>query len=112
MKLKAWLLTGVILFGLTNVLAQAQTAMRVRGAITGFDGYVLAVKTREGNDLKVNIADDISVSSLVALQISDIKQGSFIGVTAVKKGSDGVLYAREVHVFPEASRGAGEGHRD
>ena len=111
-KLKVWLLACVILFSLISAFAQAQTMLRVRGAITGFDGRVLAVKTREGNDMKVNIADNIAVSSLFALQMSDIKQGSFVGVTAVRKGTEGVLYAREVHIFPEASRGAGEGHRD
>lgn len=87
-----------------NTVAQAQTIMRVRGAITGFDGHVLAVKTREGTDLKVNISGDISVNSLAALKASDVNQGSFAGVTAVKKDSGGKLYAREVHVFPGAPR--------
>lgn len=110
--LKAGLLTGLVLFGLIHAPAQAETVMRVRGAITSFDGRVLAVKTREGNDLKVKVADDVGVSSLKSLQLSDIKQGSFVGATAVKKGPEGVLYAREVHVFPEEARGAGEGHRE
>ncbi len=52
--IKALLLVGMILFGLGNALAQP-AGMRVRGAITGFDGHELQVKTREGKDLKVTI---------------------------------------------------------
>jgi len=111
-KLKAGLLAGTIVFGLMSALALAQTSVRVRGAITGFDGHVLAVKTREGKDLKVSIIDDTAVSSVFSLQMSDIKQGSFVGVTAIKKAPTGRLYALEVHIFPETSRGMGEGHRD
>ena len=111
-RLVGWLLAGVVLFGLMSALAQAQTVMRVRGTITAFDGHVLTVKTRDGKDLKVNIPENTSISSLIELQMDDIKQGSFVGVTAIKRGSEGAQYALEVHVFPEASRGSGEGHRD
>jgi hypothetical protein len=93
-----------------SAMAQAQTNVRVRGTITSFKGHILEVKTRDGKDLKVNVGDDTIVNSLVELQIGDIKQGGFVGVTAVKKYPDGVQYALEVHVFPETSRGTGEGH--
>lgn len=113
-QLKAGLLAGAVVLGLMSALAlaQASMSMRVRGAITGFDGQVLAVKTREGNDLKVSVTDATAINSLFALPMSDIKQGRFVGVTAIKKGPAGRLYALEVHVFPETSRGMGEGHRD
>lgn len=111
-RIKAWLLAGAVLLGLMSAMAQGQTNGRVRGTITGFDGHVLEVKTREGNDLNVNVADNTVVSSLVELQMGDIRQGGFVGVTAVKKGQEGAQYALEVHVFPETSRGAGEGHYD
>jgi hypothetical protein len=111
-RIKAWLLAGAVLLGLISAMAQAQTNVRVRGTITGFDGHVLEVKTREGNDLNVYVTDNSVVSSLVELKMGDIKQGGFVGVTAVKKGYEGSLYALEVHVFPEASRGTGEGHYD
>ena len=39
-----------------------------------------------------------------------IQSGTFVGTTAVP-GADGSLSAVEVHVFPEAARGRGEGHR-
>lgn len=75
-KLRIWLLTGTVLFGLMSVVAQAQSVMRVRGTIIGFDGHVLAVKTRDGKNLKVNISENTSVSSLIELQMDDIKRDS------------------------------------
>ncbi len=110
--LKTCLLTGAILFGLMSAIAQAQTNVRVRGIITSFNGRMLEVKTRDGNDLKINVSENTAVSSLAELQIGDIKQGEFVGVTAAKKDQDGAQYALEVHIFPETSRGTGEGHYD
>lgn len=110
--LKTCLLAGAISLGLMSAMAQAQNNVRVRGTITGFAGHSLTVKTRDGNNLKVKVGDDTIVSNLVELQIGDIKPGKFVGVTASRKESDGTQYALEVHVFPEASRGAGEGHYD
>ena len=109
---RLWLLSGLIFLGLMSVVAQAQTTIRVRGTITGFDGHVLEMRARDGNSLNVNVSGATTVSSLVELQVDDIKQGGFVGVTAIKKGPEGALYAMEVHVFPEASRGTGEGHYD
>jgi len=109
-KIKALLLASTVLFGLANALAQSQPAARIRGAVTGFDGHELQVKTREGKDLKVNVADDTRISVLTALRMSDIKQGSFVGVTAVRHGPGTPLQAREVHLFAPAQRGTGEGH--
>ncbi len=109
---RVWLLAGATFLGLMSAVAQAQTTIRVRGTITGFDGHILVVKARDGNYLNMNIADSTTVSSLVELRVGDIKQGGFVGVTAVRNGADGALYAMEVHVFPEVSRGAGEGHYD
>lgn len=111
-KGKALLLAATILFGLTNALAQTQPTVRIRGAVTGFDGQELQVKSREGKQLKVNITDNTKINVLSPLKMSDIKQGSFVGVTAIQHGPGTPLQAREVHVFPEAQRGTGEGHYD
>ncbi|HMH18963.1 MAG TPA: hypothetical protein VK572_12540, partial [Burkholderiales bacterium] len=43
-------------FALASVVASAQTPMRIRGTITSLDGDVLSVKTRDGKDLKINLA--------------------------------------------------------
>ena len=47
---------------------------------------------------------------IVKISLADIKVGSFIGATTVP-GPDGSQNAVEVHVFPEAMRGTGEGSR-
>lgn len=111
-KFKVWMMAGVAVFGLMSTLALAQPPVKVRGTITGFDGHVLKINTRDGNNVQVNISDNTGISSMFALQVSEIKQGSFVGVTAIKKDPAGGLYALEVHVFPENLRGMGEGHRD
>lgn len=109
-KVNVLVFVCTILFGLTNAQAQPQPSMRIRGTVTGFDGHELQVNTREGKELKVSITDDTKVNVLSALKMSDIKEGSFVGVTAIQHGPGTPLQAREVHVFPEALRGTGEGH--
>lgn len=108
---KTLLLMVAVLFGM-NALAQSQPSMRIRGAVTGFDGHELQVKTRGGTALKMSVSGDTRISILSPVRLSDIKQGSFVGVTAVRQGSGTALLAREVHLFPEELRGTGEGHRD
>jgi hypothetical protein len=102
----------IILCGLVSEVALAQTALKIRGTITRYDAPVMTVKTREGKDLKINVASETSISSLASMQLSDVKPGSFVGVTAIKKGPENTQQALEVHVFPEAARGTGEGHRE
>ena len=111
-KVNALVFVCAILFGLVNAQAQSQPSRRVRGAITGFNGYELQVKTREGNDLQVGITSDTKIKVLVPRKMSDIKQGSFVGVTAIQHGPGTPLQAREVHLFAPAQRGTGEGHYD
>lgn len=111
-NVNALLLLGAILFGMGNAQAQSQPSMRVRGAISGFDGHELQVITREGKDLKISISASTKINVLHPLKMSDIKQGSFVGVTAIQNGPGTPLQAREVHLFAEAQRGTGEGHYD
>ena len=42
--------------------------------------------------------------------MADIKEGTFLGSAAMPQ-PDGTQKALEVHIFPEAMRGTGEGHR-
>ncbi len=89
----AVLLTGIVFIAST---AQAQTAVRVRGTITGIDGKVLLVKTRDGRDLKLELADNLTVAVAKALRFEDIRQGDYVGATT-RAGADGVHVALEVH---------------
>jgi hypothetical protein len=97
----------------TSVVALAQQApvpTRVRGTIESIDGNVIAVKSRSGEDYKLHMTDNMAVVDIVKASLSDIKVGSFIGATTVP-GPDGAPKAVEVHIFPEAMRGTGEGSR-
>lgn len=89
---------------------QPPTPSRVRGTIESVEGDTLAVKSRSGEDVKLHMTGDILIVGITKIGLSDIKVGSFIGTTTVP-GPDGMPTAVEVHVFPEAMRGTGEGSR-
>jgi hypothetical protein len=89
--------------------AQESPPVRVRGTIERIDGSIYVVKARDGTEVKLTVADKPSIATLVKASLSDIKQNSFVGVTAMPQ-PDGSLSAVEVHIFPEAMRGTGEGH--
>ena len=84
--------------------------VRIRGAIEAVDGSVLSIKTREGTDVKVKMTDNVAVFAVVKTELSEIKEGSYIGVTALPE-PDGTQKAVAVHIFPENQRGAAEGFR-
>jgi Domain of unknown function (DUF5666) len=106
-------LAGIALGALTIIVpgdaAQAQDTVRVRGTIASIDGATYVIKARDGAELKVELADKAQVAAVVKASLTDIKQGLFVGVTAMPQ-ADGSLSALEVHIFPEAMRGTGEGH--
>lgn len=91
-------------------LAQQAPTVRIRGTIEAVDGNVLSIKSREGTDVKVKMTDNVAVFAVVKTDLSEIKQGSYIGVSAMPQ-PDGVQKAFAVHIFPENQRGAAEGFR-
>jgi hypothetical protein len=88
----------------------AQQPARVRGTIEKVDGNTLMVKSREGETVTVKLKDNAVIAGVEKAALADIKQNSFVGITAMPQ-PDGTQKAIEVHIFPEARRGAGEGHR-
>src|SRR5450432_2700094 len=90
--------------------ASAQDVTRIRGTIEKVDGNTIQLKSREGATLNVKLKEGATVTGVSKAALSDIKQNSFIGITAMPQ-PDGTQKAIEVHIFPEARRGAGEGHR-
>jgi hypothetical protein len=94
----------------TMALAQAPDVVRVRGTIESVDGSMLNVKSRDGATLKVKAADNAVVLAVIKASIADVKPGGFVGITAMPQ-PDGTQKAVEIHIFPEAMRGTGEGHR-
>ncbi len=106
-------LAAVAMVAASTIYAIAQqppTPSRVRGTIEAVDGDTLAVKSRAGEDVKLHMTGDIRIVGITKIALTDIKVGSFIGTTTVP-GPDGANNAVEVHVFPEAMRGTGEGSR-
>jgi len=106
------LLTALAAFAVAGSVALAQQAptVRIRGTIDAVDGATLSVKTREGSDVKVTMTDNVAVFAVVKTELSQIKEGSYIGVTAMPE-PDGTQKAIAVHIFPESQRGAAEGFR-
>ena len=90
--------------------AAAQDTVRVRGAIERVEGDLYVVKTRAGAEVKVKLPDNVMVVALTKASLADIKQGSYVGVAGMPQ-PDGSQKALEVHIFPEAMRGTGDGHR-
>ena len=94
----------------SSALAQQTPTVRIRGTIESVDGNTLGIKTREGSDVKVRMTDNVAVFAVVKTSLSEIKDGSYIGVTGLPE-PDGTQKAIAVHIFPENQRGAAEGFR-
>ena len=93
------------------VPASAQETVRIRGTIESVEGPVYVVKNRDGAEVKLSLADNPKVIATVPAVMADIKPGLFIGSAGMMQ-QDGTQKATEVHIFPEAMRGTGEGHYD
>ena len=86
-----------------------QPPVRVRGEIVKVEGNKLFVKARDGAELVVNTPDSVGVSGVVKIPLSDVKAGSYIGISAMPE-ADGSQNALHIHIFPEAMRGVAAGH--
>jgi hypothetical protein len=101
---------GAVALVFAASIAAAQTPpLRIRGTIENVDGQNLAVKARDGSMMKVKLADSPRVLTLNKMTLADVKQGTFVGITAMPL-PDGSQKAVEIHIFPEPMRGTGEGH--
>lgn len=95
---------------LSSSVAFGQPApTRIRGTIEAVDATTVTVVTEEGETVRLTLTDTTGINGLEEKSAADIGDNTFIGTTAVK-GNDGRWKATEVHIFPEAMRGAGEGH--
>jgi hypothetical protein len=109
--MRKMILSAAFVVAATAALAQAPADMvRVRGTVQSVDGSTLTVKSRDGADLKIKLADNPVIRTVTAKTVADVKQGLFVGITAMPQ-PDGTQKAVEIHIFPEAARGTGEGHR-
>jgi len=88
--------------------APAGTPIHVRGTIEKFDGKVLAVKSREGQQAAITLADKLTLKTVKGFRLSRIKQGDYVGISSITDAS-GKMQAQEIVVLPEAMRGVAEG---
>jgi hypothetical protein len=102
----ALMLAPVSVFAQTAPTAVARATIESVSA----DGASLSVKTRSGEQETVRLDQKTRFLLVVPASLANVKQGAFIGVAAVPGDGDS-LKAVEVHIFPEAMRGTGEGFR-
>ncbi len=106
-------LAAALVLGVTPAaLAQNAQVASSRATIQTIsaDGSALNVQTRAGEDQTVHLNPKTRFILVVPAALTDVKPGSFIGVAALP-GEGSELKAMEVHIFPEAMRGTGEGFR-
>jgi Domain of unknown function (DUF5666) len=106
-------LAAALLLALAPALAQNTSQVaRVRATIetVSADGASLTVRTRAGETGMVRLTPKTLLVLVVPAALADVKPGAFVGVAALP-GENGELKAIEVHIFPEAMRGTGEGFR-
>jgi hypothetical protein len=108
--LRAIAIPGIMLL-LSALSVSAQDMVRVRGTVERIEGPVFVVKTRDGSEVKLTVTDNPLFVAIVPAKMSDIKPGMFVGSAGMMQ-EDGTQKAMEVHIFPEAMRGTGEGHYD
>jgi hypothetical protein len=88
----------------TAVWAQGAPPVRVRGEITKVEGTRLSVKTRDGQNVTVKLAEPPRIAAMVKASLADIKEGSFIGVSAMPQ-PDGSQKAYAIHIFLDSQKG-------
>ena len=84
-------------------------ATRFAGTVQAVNNGEYTVRVSDGSTLAFRLAADAGVMIRKPAALADLNAGGFVGCTAVK-GTGEALRATECHIFPEAMRGAGEGH--
>src|SRR2546422_2655032 len=91
---------ALLALSLIAAAAFAQPNVRVRGAISAFDGKALAVKDADGKSFDILLVDKTEIVFAQPIGLAEIQAGDFLGVTSTKRG-DGTLTAYEVRRFPK-----------
>ena len=100
----------VVAMAASPASAQDAAPKRLRGTIESVDGATLKIKPATGDDVTLRLTEGAKVVAAAKGSLTDVKPGSYVGI-ANQVGADGKQDAVEVHIFPEAMRGTGEGQR-
>ncbi len=105
-------LAAAFALALAPALGEAAPLATARATVETIsaDGATLSVRTRAGEEQTIHLNPKTRFILVVPATLADVKPGSFIGVAALP-GEGAELKAMEVHIFPEAMRGTGEGFR-
>jgi hypothetical protein len=79
----------------------------VRGVIASVSGGELTVNSQSGA-VKIHLGNPLTVYGRTTSDLAHVTTKSFVGITSVKQ-PDGSERATEIHIFPDALRGVGEG---
>src|SRR5215470_15404432 len=91
--------------------AAAQSPLtKLSGEIVTANGATLQLRTSSGEMLDIRLSGQARLTVRSPIDRSAIREGAYLGTTAAPQ-PDGTLIASEVHIFSEAMRGTGEGHR-
>ena len=80
----------------------------IRGVVSGVTADTLTVQTDDGKHVNVKLTGTTRYVEVKKSSLDAIDKNTFIGTSTKDVGSK--LVALEVHVFPNAMRGSGEGH--
>ena len=109
MSLRNLLLAAAVVAAPTLALAAAP-APHVRGTVASIKGDTVEIKTDDGKTDTVMLTDKTRFIGVTKSSIDKIDKDSYIGTATKDVGNK--LIALEVVIFPEAMRGAGDGHYD
>src|SRR5437016_13530227 len=63
--------------------APANPPVRIRGTVESLDGQILTVKARNGESMKVKLADNFVVMGITKASVDDIASGKVLGTPPV-----------------------------
>jgi hypothetical protein len=100
--------------------AQAQPE-RIRGQVTKIDGATLVLQTRDGQSLRLDLGDSVSVFSLAKASFAEVDFGTYVGAVSEKMGDnifspivrDSLSWLHrgfELRIIDESLRGIAVGH--
>ncbi len=110
MRTKFILAALIVAASCAAVSAQQAQTVRLGGTIAKVDGDSMMLKLSSGEEAKLSLTPNAQIVAVVKASMADIKDNTFLGSAAMPQ-PDGSQKALEVHIFPEAMRGTGEGHR-
>lgn len=88
--------------------ASAQDIPRIKARILAFDGKMLSLTSgTAGRSLSVGLIPSTRLMYEEKIDPATLKPGDYAGATLVKNGTK--WQAKEVHLLPDAFKGAGEG---